>query len=585
MALDGAFLSLVRQELMILQGGRVDKIHQPSREELIISFRTRDGARKLLISVSANSARIHLTNEAFDNPQAPPMFCMLMRKHLSAGKLMDIRQDGFERILYLDFEAANEMGDIVNITLAVEIMGKYSNLIIIGNEGRILDALKRVDAEMSRERLVLPGMKYALPPRTERLSFVTAANEQIRSALSEGKSMELSKKAVQVFEGISPVLAREWAFFASRGEERVSGELDDELLTRFCFAVSKTAAEYKGKDVKYTVIKEKDGAMKDFCFVPIRQYGSLMITSECESACALLDTFYRERDSFARMKQRSGDIYRLLVNLTERISHKLDLQTAELKECANKDGLRLNGDLISANIYRMSKGEESVTLENFYADGCPSVEIKLDKRLTPAENAQKYFSEYKKSVTAERMLTQLIAKGREELDYIDSIFDALTRSTTENEIAQIREELVAAGYLKPQRSKAKPPKPLPPIEYVTADGFTVLVGRNNVQNDRLTLKTAEKDDIWLHVKNITGSHTVIQCGGKQPPDSTILEAARIAAFHSRARQSAQVPVDYVPVRFVKKPTGAKPGMVIFTNNHTVYVKPRTDGEDTSDEQG
>lgn len=574
MALDGAFLSLVRDELSELIGGRIDKIHQPSREEVIISMRTKSGGHKLLISASASSARIHLTKEVPSNPKAPPMFCMLLRKHLGNGKLIAVRQDGFERILFLDFEAMNEMGDIVGITLTVEIMGKYSNLIVVNSDGKILDAIKRVDAEMSRERLVLPGMTYALPPRSERLNFLTAASERIREALAAEKDGDPAKNLVRIFEGISPVLAREWAFFATRGRDLLCSELGEEEFARLAFAVADTASRYEKKALEFTVIKDKDGAMKDFCFVPIQQYGSLMDTYIMPSASETLDCFYSERNSFSRMKQRSNDLYKFLQNTTERISRKLDLQRSELLQCEKRDSLKLMGDLISANIYRLEKGAKSAVVENFYEDGAPLTEIPLDARLSPSDNAQKYYSEYRKAATAEKMLTKLIAQGESELEYIDSVFDALTRTSSDGEVMQIRLELVETGYLRASRMKNKPPKALPPIEYTSKDGWTILVGRNNRQNDQLTLKTADKTDIWLHTKNITGSHVIIRCGGEVPPDSTILEAAQIAALHSKARSSAQVPVDYVQVKFVKKPAGAKPGMVIFTNNRTLFVTPR-----------
>lgn len=574
MALDGAFLSLVRGELSELIGGRIDKIHQPSREEIFISLRTKNGGQKLLISISASSARIHLTKELPSNPKAPPMFCMLLRKHLGNGKLIAVRQDGFERILFLDFEAMNEMGDIVGVTLVVEIMGKYSNLIVVNSEGKILDALRRVDAEMSRERLVLPGMRYCLPPRTERLSFLTATSDMIKCALLAEKDGDIAKNLVRIFEGISPVLAREWAFFATRGRDMTCSEMSEEEFTRLSFAVARTASQYDKNDVEFTIIKDKEGALKDFCFVPIHQYGAMMVTTATPSASETLDYFYRERNSFSRMKQRSNDLYKFLINTTERISRKLDLQRNELIQCGERDRLKLMGDLISANIYRLEKGANSVVLDNFYEESCPPLKVMLDPRLTPSENAQKYYSEYRKASTAEKMLTKLIAQGESELEYIDSVFDALTRTQSDDEVMQIRMELVETGYLRASRMKGKPPKALPPIEYTSADGWQILVGRNNVQNDRLTLKIAEKSDIWLHTQKITGSHVIIRCNGETPPDSTILEAAQIAALHSKASSSAQVPVDYVPVKFVKKPNGAKPGMVIFTNNRTVYVKPR-----------
>lgn len=573
MALDGAFLYAVKNELQMLIGGRVDKVYQPSREEIIISIRTVKGAFRLLISASASSARVHITETQVDNPMTPPMFCMLMRKHLGGGKLAQIRQDGLERILFLDFNCTNELGDPVTITLACEIMGKYSNLIAINNDGRIIDSIKRVDEDMSRERLVLPGIKYEMPPRDERISFVHSSEEEIREALDRMKPAELSKGLIGVFEGISPVLAREWAYYAARGNEVRTDELDENTKDRLAFAIMQSKEALISGKCCYTAVMTKEGLLKDFSFVRLSQYGALMITKELESASGLLDYFYAQRDRAARLKQRANDLFRLLVNTSERISKRLANQREELKECDKKNEMKLMGDLISANIYRINKGDSTVKLENFYDENCPEIEIKLDSRLTPAQNAQKYYSVYRKSVTAEKKLAEQITLGEEELQYIDSVFDALTRADSENEVNELRLELAEQGYIRAVRLKCKPPKSQPPLEYLSSDGYTIFAGRNNKQNDKLTLKTAAKTDIWLHTHNIAGSHVIIVTDGTTPPDRTIEEAAIIAAVNSKAKDSAQVPVDYCLDKFVKKPVGAKPGMVIFTNNKTAYVNP------------
>ncbi|MBD5141651.1 MAG: hypothetical protein HDT25_09615, partial [Ruminococcus sp.] len=312
MALDGAFLNNVKRELGILIGGRVDKISQPSREEIVITFRTRGGNEKLLFSAAAGSARVNITKAAIENPKVPPMFCMLMRKHLGNGRLLDIRQDGLERILYFDFEAMNELGDMVKITLAAEIMGRCSNLVIINADGKIIDSIKRVDAEMSRERMVLPNMTYSCPPRDDRLDYRNCTAEDIVKAAEPLPEADLSKTLIKIFEGISPVAAREWVYYASQGNDAVKSDLHGELLERLTFAVQQTARECSEGKCTYTVIKDKDGMLKDFSFMPIYQYGGLMDTKEFDSACELLDYFYTERDSAARMKQRSQDMYRLL---------------------------------------------------------------------------------------------------------------------------------------------------------------------------------------------------------------------------------------------------------------------------------
>lgn len=568
MALDGAFLNIVKGELSPLIGGRVDKISQPSREEILINFRTKGGTEKLFISASAGSARVHITKNNIENPKVPPMFCMLLRKHLGGGKLVDIRQDVLERILYFDFEASTELGDMTNITAAVEIMGRCSNLVLINSEGKIIDSIKRVDAEMSRERMVLPNMIYTVPPRGNRLDFRSCTKEDIINISENMPDAELSKHLIKIFEGISPIVAREWVNSAACGRDVTKAELCGELLDRLFDEIVKSRSERN-----FTAVKDKDGMLKDFSFIDIKQYGGLMDTVKFSSACELLDYFYSERDSLSRMKQRAQDLYKLLTGTSERIARRLANQREELKVSADRDKFKLYGDMISANLYKIEKGMSSLSAENFYEENCPEIKIKLDPRLTPSQNMQKYYGEYRKADTAEKILTAQIAKGEEELAYIDSVFDALTRTNGEDEVNELRAELAEQGYIRSAKLKGKPPKSRPPLEFVSPDGFTVLVGRNNKQNDQLTTKLADKTDIWLHVKNITGSHVIIRAEGREVPENTIRWAAGVAAFHSKAKNSSQVPVDYVPVKLVKKPGGAKPGMVIFTGNRTLYVTP------------
>lgn len=573
MALDGTFLLAVKQELEPLVGGRIEKIYQPSKEEIVLGIRTRTGSTKLLICVNAASARIHATAKPIENPKVPPMFCMLLRKRLGSGKLLSVRQDGLERILFLDFETVNELGDVVTITLATEIMGKYSNLIIIGQDGKIIDSLKRVDDAMSRERLVLPNMTYTAPPREERLNFLIASDEDMRERIKGCVGKSAAKCLISVFEGISPILAREWIFRACDGRDITSEDFDDVTVDSIIAEIKKTRDEFFGGDRHYTLVTEPDGTLKDFCFTDISQYGDLMKTLPCETACETLDRFYSERDRAARMKQRYQDLFRLLGNTYDRILRRTENQKIELKESEEREELKLRGDLISANLYTLKKGMTEFTCVNFYDENGGEITVKLDPMLTPSQNMQKYYAGYRKADNAEKRLKVLIAKGEEELEYIASVSDALSRAVTENDVNELRAELAEQGYIRAQKGKQKPPKPAPPLEFHSPDGFTVLVGRNNKQNDILTLKTAEKTDIWLHTKDITGSHVIIRAEGKEVPDTTILYAARLAAAHSSAKSSAQVPVDYVPAKFVKKPAGAKPGMVIFTNNRTLYVKP------------
>lgn len=579
MALDGAMLSQIAEELRrgILHS-RVDKIYQPGREELILSLRGREGAYKLLISVNAGSPRIHFTNVAVENPKSPPMFCMLLRKHLSAGKLAGITQEGLDRVLRLEFDTTNEMGDPTRLTLYVEIMGRHSNLILVDGNGRIIDAIKRVDDEMSSVRPVLPGMHYTSPPpQPEKLSLMETTADAVLERLPQvEKDIELGKRLMECLQGVSPLLCREITFFATRGVETEAHGLDEEQKTRLRFYLATLIENMKAFRCEPMMILTPEGKPKDFTFVPVRQYGIAMLTRPYESYSLLLDSFYGERDAIDRMHQRSNDLLKFLVNTSDRIARRLESQRQELLESANREQLKNYGDLLSANLYTIQKGDSEAVVVDYYQEAMPEISIPLDKRLTPVQNVQRYYGEYRKADTAEKKLTQLIVSGEEELGYIDSVFDALTRTRSEGELMAIRRELAAEGYLKNYAFKNKKEEKLPPLRFRSSDGFLILVGRNNVQNDRLTLKESRSSDIWLHTQKIPGSHTIIQTEGKPVPNRTLEEAAILAAYHSKARESSKVPVDYTPVKFVKKPGGAKPGMVIYETYQTAIVDP--DGE-------
>ncbi|MBQ8378142.1 MAG: NFACT family protein [Oscillospiraceae bacterium] len=573
MALDGIFLGLVKKELEILVDGRVDKIHQPSKEEILMAFRTRNGSYKVIFNLSAGTARAHITEAEIENPKVPPMFCMLLRKHLMSAKLTAIRQMGSERILFFDFDATNEMGDKVNFTLCVEIMGRHSNLMLVNSEGRVVDAIKRVGQDVSSVRPVLPNVEYTLPPREDKISIFEIDKTGLQNRLETLPEMKIDKAVMKIVEGVSPVFAREAELFCAKGEEISTKNLTQDHIDRLAFFLKKSSNDILEGKNKFITLRTKEGDLKDFCFCDITQYGALMVKKEFDSACKLLDYFYTSRDLASRMKQRASDLFKLILNLSERISRRVSNQKQELKECDDREKFKVYGDLIMSNLYRLEKGMEFAEVENFYDENCPTVKIPLDKRYTPTQNAQKYYNEYRKLDTAKKHLTKLIADGEAEILYIDSVFDLLSRASTEAEVIELRTELSEQGYVKAPRFKGKPPKASPPIKYTSKNGFEILVGRNNKQNDKLTLKDADKSDLWLHTKNIHGSHVIIKCEGKEPDEETILYAAKLAAYHSKARSSSQVPVDFTEVRYVKKPNGAKPGMVIFTNNRTVYVNP------------
>ena len=576
MALDGIFLHNIWRELhqTLAQDARIDKIHQPSREELVIALRSRQGNRKLYLSARANSPRIHFTDRVPENPAAPPMFCMLLRKRLTGGRLVGLRQPGLERALYLDFDCVNELGDLTRLTLAVEIMGRHSNIILVDADGTVLDAIKRVDWDMSSVRPILPGLPYAAPPLAAgRIDLSRDTPEDLLHAVQRGADGPLSKALLGVSQGLSPLICREMAHYATRGADTPVSALTAEQQERLLTYANrlKTIVDTGEGAVPYLLLR--DGAPLDFSFLPITQYGLSAVGHEVDSFSQLLDSFYADKDEAERMKQRSHDVLKLLTNASDRITRKLQHQREELSQSTKREQSRLYGDLINANLHAIPKGARQAELINYYDPACATITVPLDPALSASANAQKYYKQYRKAQTAEQILTEQIAAGEQELSYIDSVFDALSRAHSYRELSELREELAAGGYLRRSGSRQKPPPPTKPMEFVSDAGFLILVGRNNLQNDRLTTKTARGSDIWMHTKNIPGSHVIVVTEGRTPPDRTLEQAAMLAALHSRAAQSRQVPVDYTPAKFVKKPNGAKPGMVIYTTNQTAYVDP------------
>ena len=577
MSLDGAFLSLVRKELLNknLVGSRVDKIHQPARDELLITLRGIAGGIRLALSANPSAARICITEAAADNPKSPPMFCMLMRKHLSGGRLLGIEQDGLERVMSFDFECVNEIGDIVHNRLSVELLGRCSNIILLTEkEGqlRVVDSIKRIGDDVSAVRRILPGILYEPPPREDRIDLRSCRLEQATERLLRSPDRKLEKELLKTFEGISPIICREWAYYTGRDIDVPCAVLKDrERLDRFSFFLNRLKAALTEGEARFFTISDKNGKPLDFTFINTEQYGAGVVQREFDSPCRLLDGFFSGRAAAERMKQRSGDLLKSILAIYNRTAKKIEIQKTELAACGEREVFRVRGDLVSANIYRMEKGMSRVEVENYLTGETET--IQLDVRLTPAQNAQKLYAEYRKLDTAEKMLTKLIEQEQQELVYLDSVFDAAARASTDDELQEIRFELSQAGYLKKGRDQRtdKNVKPLQPLKYKSKDGFDIWAGRNNLQNDKLTLKTARGDDLWFHTKDIPGSHVIVFANGKEVPDSTILEAAQIAAVNSKARGSAKIPVDYTKVRFVKKPNGAKPGMVIFTNNKTLLV--------------
>lgn len=571
MALDGIFLNFTAHELADeIIGDKVEKIHQPSREELLFHLRGKNGAKKLLLSIRANSPRIHITEHPPENPAVPPMFCMLMRKRLANATVTDIRQSELDRIIYLDFNATNEIGDRVNLTLSIEIMAKYSNIILIDGDGKIVDSLKRVDLSQSAVRQILPGFPYSPPPPQNKLNIQTHSVENIMTVIKSYGTKNLSSAILNTLQGASPLTCRE---LAGEYEAVPVEELSDSALDNVQEKIEQLRQTVETASAKPYILKDETGKPMDFSFLRIQQYGKQFTVEEMPSFSRLLDEFYFECDRMERTRQKSHDLIKLLNSLIARTAKKINLQQAELEQCADREKLRISAELINANLYRLTKGAPFYDLENYYDENKP-IRVKADPAKSPAANAQKYFKDYRKAKTAETVLKDLIEDGKQKLSYLESVADCLERASTQAEIEEIRSELIVGGYLKNKQKKTtKQPKLSPPMEYRTSDGFKVLVGRNNMQNDKLSLKTAAKNDMWLHTQKIHGSHVIIVADNREISDEAIVEAAEIAAYHSKARDAKLVPVDYTRVKNLKKPQGAPLGKVIYHVYYSVNVTP------------
>ena len=574
MALDGIYLRHIKNEIEKESlGARVNQIYQPNRDELVLVLRTYGGAKKLLLSARANSPRVNFCEKTPENPAQPPMFCMLMRKRLGGGKLVAVRQLDCDRILFLDFECVNELGDVVGLTIVCEIMGMYSNIILVNRDtGVIVDALKRVDLTVSSKRFVLPNIKYELPDSQDKLNILEHTPEEIAQRIkTQPAEMPLNRAVLSSVQGISPVISREIEY---RVREGATNRLDGELYAKLIDELAELKNITENCLGKPNIVYREDKKPMDISFLEIKQYGNFLRVEQQEGFNAAVDYFYDERDTRDRMRVKTQSLNKLLVNLRDRTARKLQKQQTELARCADREQLRIRGDLLQANLYRIERGAQFADVENYYDPEGKTLRITLNPAISPAANAQKYYKEYQKEKNAEIYLAEQIEKGESELEYFESVIDEVSRAQTERELSQIREELEQQGYLRKPSGKRPKQSALPFLEFESTDGFKILVGRNNLQNDKLTLKTAAKNDMWLHTKDIHGSHVIIRADGREISDEAIMQAAALAAYHSKAQNSSKVPVDFTLVKHVSKPNGAKPGMVIYVNNRTVYVTPK-----------
>lgn len=568
MPLDAVCLSAVVGEIAPqIVGARIEKIQQPARDQVVLLLRH---GRRVLLCANPNQPRIQLTEQLRDNPAQPPMFCMLLRKHLQGGVIANLEQTPLERVVALTIQAADELGERSDFRLILELMGRRANLILCGADGRIIDCLRRVDLEMSETRQVLPGLYYRLPPAQDKLSPLAVEEEEFAARLAAcPDGTPLDKWLLDTFTAISPLIARELVYRTFGITEYPADEGRRALWNSF--AAWRNAV----KENMFTPVVIKRGEeSSDFTYTPIEQYGSYAGCETADSFCRLLDEFYERREQAERVRQRGQDLLKTATNARDRVRRKIALQEKEYAQTQGRDRLRIYGELITANLYRMERGQSRLIAQNYYEDVCPDVEIPLDVRLSPQENAARYFKQYTKAKTAERALSEQLEKGRGELAYLESVLQELSQAESEQDFNDIRTELESGGYLRGRGKKQTAfQRASRPREFRSSAGLRILVGRNNRQNDKLTAKDAQRWDIWLHTQKIHGSHVILCTDGAEPDERSLYEAAVLAAWYSQGRDSTKVSVDYTPVRYVKKPAGSRPGMVVYTTYQTLVVDP------------
>ena len=568
MAFDAFFLTAELSEIREKTvAARIEKIHQPSRETVILLLKTQEGRQKLIFVANPTAPRLHLTATSPENPPEPPMFCMLLRKHLSGARLADISQPPMERCATFTFDCIDEMGDAVQKKLVAELMGRTCNLYLLGPDNRIIDCLRRVGLDETSKRPALPGMYYQMPEPVQKQNPATA---DFAALLTASGADLLSDRLMDNLGGLSPLVCREAALFSAGDTD---ARMDDLDITQTADKLSLFFTEHlqHPEPYYYTAV---DGTPKQYAFCPIRQYGSF---AQAESFGALLDSFYSLRDRKDAMRQKSQSVRKTVSNLVSRTQRKLAVQEKELLATYDRERLRQLGDILTANLHRIQKGQTKVAVEDFYDENMATIEVPLSPLLSPQQNAAKYYKDYTRMKNAEKELTRQIELGEQELIYLQSVLEELNRAETDAELEEIKQELQSGGYLRADHSKKKmKAAKVAPMRFESTDGYPIYVGRNNRQNDELTFRLARKDDIWLHAQKVHGSHVIISCGGTTPPDDTVTQAAQLAAYYAESTGGQNIPVDVTPVKQVKKTPGSKPGMVIYHTYRTVIVNPYKD---------
>lgn len=577
MALDGATLGIIKRDLNnTALGSRVEKITMPYKDCICIFLNKPNFKKTLLISTNPNSARIHFTTEKFENPPVPPMLCMLLRKRLVSGRLKSVSQYGIDRVLVLKFDCKNELGDDTVISIIVEMFGRLSNIIFTEN-GKIIDAVKRVDPAESK-RFILPNATYEFPQKQDRINLFESDTKAVVDIIRKKSDKTVLKAVSETIDGLSPIIYREFVY-QSFGDFDISvADAEESGFSKLTDILNKFKEDYEN-NLKPQLLRDENNKIKDFTFIDITQYENHYCAEYFDDIHRLLESFYSKRDNEERIKQISNSITKTVTTLIERTKRKILLREKELKATEKKEKYREYGELIKANLHNIKSGDEFAECLNYYDPECKTVKIPLDITLSPIKNSHKYFKDYRKLSTAAGMLQELIDKAKNDLIYFESVLDLIKRSKTPSDIQAIKEELIDGGFIRAKRTAQKrKPQKQNPDRYISSDGFEIYIGKNNYQNDWLTTKFADKNDYWFHTKNIPGSHVIAIANGREIPDSTLTEAAILAATHSKASESRAVAVDYTKVKYVKKPAGSKPGMVIYKTNSTAFVDPDSELE-------
>ena len=579
MPLDAICLAAIKEELTgLVTGSKIDKIHQPEHDVLILTLRGGTGTCRLLLSAGPADNRVHLTQYKFDNPTSPPMFCMLLRKHLTGARIVGIEQPPAERMLVFELETVDAMGLISRKCLILELIGRMSNMILVDNDGIIVDCLRRIGGELTDKRLVLPGLCYRPPPaqqgKIDPLTVTVHAWQQVFKDAGHSETPEKTTETwlLSSFSALSPLICREitWRAYADAGIRLDAISDGGEAL---CREFHSLVGEVNSGKVEPCLLFNPDGAPSDFSYTRINQYEGEMSVEIADDFSSMLDGFFTLKAQRESIRQRASATLKTVKNGHDRVTRKLAIQHEELKKTMERERLRECGDLIMANLHQMKKGQRSLIALDLYSSNGEYREIVLDSLKTPQQNAAKYYKEYTKAKNAEKHLAEQICEGEKELAYLDSVTQEITLAESELDLADIRGELILAGYIKPGAQGNKKTTQSAPMRFLSSSGMQILAGRNNIQNDLLTMKTAMKSDVWLHTQKIHGSHVIICCGGKAPDDITLQEAAVIAAVYSGARSGGKVAVDITLAKNVKKPPGGRPGMVLYTQYSTIVVTP------------